>query len=223
MLLMRGTRPMDDRKLVEACIKKDLKSWSLLIAKYSRLVEIAAANRLKKYGFTLPKEDIEDIRQDVFTAIWSKDKLKSVADLNDISHWIAIVSGNMAMDRLRGSKNRELLDTIPIHEKFKEGYLADVLLSKKLRTEDDKAEKQLAKKIDAAMATLPCRERLIIELHLIHGKKYYEIVELLEMPYGTVSSYIKRAKERLRTKLKEFLIIFATISALFTSLYMGGL
>jgi predicted transcriptional regulator len=60
----------------------------------------------------------------------------------------------------------------------------------------------------------------MIELHLTHDKRYDEIADLLGVPQGTVSSYIKRARERLKTAIKDFLIIFAIISALFASLYM---
>ena len=213
---------MNDRKLVEACIKRDLKAWTLLIDKYSRLVDIAAVVRLKKYGFTLPKEDIEDIRQDVFAAIWSGNKLKSIVNLDDISHWLAVVSGNTAIDRVRNCKNREYLKAVPIHEKFKERYLVDLLPSKALRAEDDTAEIELAGRIDRSIDSLPSREKVVIKLHLIHGKKHDEIAEMLGLPGGTVCSYIKRAKDRLRIALKDLLIIFAIISVLFTSLYIGG-
>jgi RNA polymerase sigma-70 factor (ECF subfamily) len=211
-----------DRALVRACIDKDLKAWSILVNKYSRLVDIAAVCRLKKYGFTLPKEDIEDLRQDVFTDIWSRDKLKNISDLDDISHWLAAVSGNMAMSRVRSRSNRDRSNTVPIDKKYREAYLADILPSKAPDPGDEMLKKEMIQQIDSAIERLPCRERLMIELHLTHDKRYDEIADLLGVPQGTVSSYIKRARERLKTAIKDFLIIFAIISALFASLYMGG-
>jgi len=201
---MRKNRPMDDRTLVEACINKNLDSWSLLISKYSGLVNIAADCRLKKYGFTLPKEDIEDLRQNVFTAIWQEGKLKNVAHLDNISHWIAMVAGNMAINYVRKSSNRDALKAVPIDGKFKGKDLAGLLPSRPLRAEDDTSEAELGRKIDSAIRRLPCREKLIIKLHLFHGKKYEDIAEILNLPNGTVSSYVKRAKEKLKVALKDF-------------------
>ena len=220
--VMLPQKDAGDCRLVELCVSRDLNAWKALVSKYSGLVEMAAACRLKKYGFTLAKEDIEDIRQDVFSSIWRKNKLKSVVDLDDISHWLAVVSGNMAIDYIRNGTNKEQLKAVPIHKKFEDRCLDELLPSRALRTEDDTTENELAAKIDRAIARLPSRERLMIELHLIHGKKYHEISGLMGLPGGTVSSYIKRAKEKLKTMLKEFLIIFAIISALYTSLYTGG-
>lgn len=219
---MEISYPEDDRGLVRTCIRKDLKAWSLLIARYSRLVGLAASERLKKYGFILPKEDIEDIRQEVFASIWSEDKLKSVSGLADISHWLAVVSGNMAIDRIRRSRQREHLRTIPIYKKFKDKFLSDILPSRVLRIENDTAETELGRRIDGAIEGLSGREKLIIKLHLIHGKTHAEIVEILGLPRGTVCSCIKRAKDKLKTVLKDLLIILAIFSGLFTSLYIGG-
>lgn len=220
---METAYPKDESGLIEACIRKDLKAWSLLVARYSRLVDLAAAGRLKKYGFILPKEDIEDIRQDVFASIWSGDKLKSASNPADISNWLAVVAGNMAINRIRSRKKREPLRTIPIYKKFKEKFLAEILPSKALRAEDDAAETELARRIDGAIDGLPAaREKLIIKLHLIHGKKHAEIIEMLGLPKGTVCSSIKRAKDKLKIALEDLLIIFAIFLPLLASLHIGG-
>jgi len=192
-------------------------AWSALVNKYSALVYTAADTRLKKHGFTLPKEDIEDICQDIFASIWRENKLNSVANTNNISYWIAMVSGNMAIDHVRNSKTRERLRSWSIHEKFDEKEFSDIIPSKIIRPDNDTKEVETAKKIDKAIRNLPPREKLIIKLHLIHGKKYDQIADMLNLPRGTVSSYIKRAKQRLKAALKNFLIIFAIILALSTS------
>ena len=69
---------------------------------------------------------------------------------------------------------------------------------------DELTRNELSRKIDTAIELLPSKERLIIKLHLLHEKKYEEISDILNIPYGTVSSYIKRTKEKLRTALKDF-------------------
>ncbi|MDP3790749.1 MAG: sigma-70 family RNA polymerase sigma factor [Candidatus Omnitrophota bacterium] len=223
---MGNEYPEDDRYIVEACVKKDLKAWSCLISKYSKLVYISIDNRLKKYGTSLPTNEIEDIRQDIFTSIWHEEKLKNIVNTGDISCWIAIVSGNAAINYIRKSDTKERLQAISIHEKCQdEKEFADLIPSKDMKPEHDNVETELAQRIDRAIKALPSREKIIIKLHLIHDKKYHDIADMLNMPKGTVSNYIKRAKEKLKVSLKDlktFLIIFATILALFTSYIVGA-
>ena len=97
----------DDSGLVERCILKDTSAWSALVAKYSGLIRDAIYNRARKYGASLPAPDIEDIAQDVLTAIWKGDKLSTIKNRNDISCWLAIVSGNAAAQYLSDKDDTE--------------------------------------------------------------------------------------------------------------------
>lgn len=202
--------PMDDkhmendRRLVEACIQKDLRAWSSLISKYSRLVYISIDNRLKKYGFTLPSDEIKDISQDIFTMIWRDEKLKNIINTDDISYWIAMVSGNAAISYIRRNENRERIKTVSIHEKFQDKKeFTDIIPSRSIRPDDDTEETETAGRIDGAIKKLSSREKIMIKLHLIHNKKYGDIARMLDLPKGTVSSCIKRAKEKLKNHLKD--------------------
>ena len=61
---------------------------------------------------------------------------------------------------------------------------------------------ELETKIEKAIEELPAKEKLMIQLHLFHDKKYREIADMLDIPTGTVSSYIKRSKAYLKKSLK---------------------
>ena len=174
----------DDSGLVERCILKDASAWSALLEKYSGLIKDAIYNRARKYGASLPSHDIEDIMQDVLTAIWKGDKLLTIKNQKDISCWLAVVSGNAAAQYLRNRDDIELLNE---EETVYAGMPPD--------------ETALSE-IEKAIEKLPPKETLIIQLHLFHDKKYHEIADILDIPKGTVSSYIKRAKARLKKKLR---------------------
>jgi RNA polymerase sigma-70 factor (ECF subfamily) len=49
---------------------------------------------------------------------------------------------------------------------------------------------------------LPERYREVLELYYISELRYREIAEQLEIPLGTVKTYMSRAKRRLREKLE---------------------
>ncbi len=181
---MEAIYEKDDSALVERCISRDPVAWDALVGKYSCLIKDAVYNRARKYGTFLPRHDIEDITQDVLTAIWKGDKLSTIKNRKDISCWLAIVSGNAAAQYL---SDKDDTDTL--------GEEETVCASAPPNDEALSA-------IEEAIEKLPPKERLIFQLYIIHDKKYREIADMLDIPKGTVSSYIKRSKGRLKKKLK---------------------
>ncbi len=194
----------NDRYLVEACIRRDLESWSNLVKKYSPLVYISVENRLKKYGIDAARHDIEDIKQNIFADIWKNNKLSSVTGRDDISYWFAIVSGNAAMEYFRSRAARQARKTVSLFNKIEEKELGELLSSEALSPKGELARAETEGKIDEAIESLPEKEKLMIKLYLIHDKKYHEIAAILGVPKGTVSSYIKRAREKLKEALKDY-------------------
>lgn len=190
-------------ELVRQCIRRDLTAWSHFINKYSPLISISISCRLRKYGFSLPSHDIDDIRQSVLTSIWQGKKLEGVSNLSNITYWLAVVSGNYALEHLRNNRifgNANFSQDVEASEALMEDLLPS---SGGSGYEPDRQE--LMVKVDEALDSLPPQERLIIKLNLIHGKKYEEIADMLDIHLGTVASSIKRAKDKLKEKLKEYL------------------
>jgi RNA polymerase sigma-70 factor (ECF subfamily) len=58
--------------------------------------------------------------------------------------------------------------------------------------------------IAVAVRELPELERHVLLLRAIAGLAYREIAEVLEVPLGTVMSYLSRARERMRRQLVEY-------------------
>ena len=185
----------DDTFLVEACINKDGAAWATLVKKYSGLISASIANRLKKCGFDPLFEETEDIRQDLLASIWTKEKLAQIKNRKSIAHWLSIVSGNAAIEHMRkklADKNPKL---IPLTDTPEPDNAPPA--------PERSGEKELSETIEFLIASLPAKERLITKLNIFHGMGYREIADMLNIPKGTVSSYIKRAKEKLRKKLKK--------------------
>ncbi len=183
----------DDAPLVEACLGKDPQAWARLVKKYTPLISASIAERLRKYGFNPRCEDTDEMRQNVLTSLWEKDKLQSVRNRKSIAFWLAIVSGNEAIDHMRrkiAGGHPKLIDISEIDEDI--GHNDDV------RPQVAELSERVEKHIDQ----LPLKEKLATKLNLIHGMEYKEISEILGMPIGTVSSYIRRAKERIKTGLR---------------------
>lgn len=175
------------------------------VMKYSKLVYASIRNRLKSYGIELQHDDILDIVQDAFTAIFEGGKLKTIRNPGSIPYWIAIVSGNAAIQHVRVKRRIEPEDPVSIYTKDGENELFETLAFCGLTPPEELDKDALSAKLDAAFESLPDREKLIIKMNLIHDKKYEEISAILGVPLGTISNYIKRAKEKLRRSLEGFL------------------
>ncbi|MCX5685868.1 MAG: sigma-70 family RNA polymerase sigma factor [Candidatus Omnitrophica bacterium] len=191
-----------DISLVEGCIERDLVSWSALVKKYSHLIAVSIDNRLRKYGFNLPREDVEDIRQEVLKSLWKGEKFRLVRNRRDISYWLSIVAGNEAiqyMRKIRGMDEPRLISTF---ENLGENSVEELIESGRASPPEELERRDIAKRIESEINSLPSKEKLVMKLNILYDKKYDEIADILNMPAGTVSSYIKRAKEKLKKKLK---------------------
>lgn len=197
MLNMDGE---NDKPLVEACINRDSWAWERLVAKYSGLIIASIKNRLKRYGFDPACEDVEDIKQNVVAAIWRENKLETVRNRDSIACWLSIVSGNMAILYMR-RKLSYAPRLIPIACDADEDALLGSVLDKADICES-LDRKAVLQKIEESIDSLPPKEKLVAKLYLLYGKRFHEVAEILQMPIGTVSSYAKRAKTKLREKLK---------------------
>jgi RNA polymerase sigma-70 factor (ECF subfamily) len=195
----------DDKELVEACLRKDMAAWGVFVNKYSRLISISINMRFKKYGFTPATHDIEDIRQDILTSIWLDGKLGSIRNRRGISYWLAIVSGNAAVEYMRGQRRDALKKAVSLSRPAGEDELIDLLPSSTATPSEELSRKEALEEIIRAIGSLPVKEKLIMKLNILQGKNYGEVAGILRLPEGTVASYVKRAKERMRKILKKYL------------------
>lgn len=174
------------------------------VKKYSNLVYAAIQNRVRKCGMTISHEEALDIRQDVFTSILERGQLDAIESRGSLPYWLAIVSGNAAMQYLRRQHRREPVKPASIFDSIEGSKIIDLIHSSELNPIDSMRKDELSKRMDESIESLPVKEKLIIKLHLLHDKKYDEIASMLNIPKGTVSNYIKRAREKLKKDLEEF-------------------
>ena len=64
-------------------------------------------------------------------------------------------------------------------------------------------------RVHAALEALPPKYRDVLELYYISGFRYREIAIELDIPIGTVKTYISRAKRRLREELESPMAVAA--------------
>ena len=194
----------DDAHLVRSCIERDHSAWDFFIKKYSNLILSAISCRLHKYGIYPDADDLGEIRQNILSLLWETGKLAELRNPESLKYWLAVVSGNTALRYMKKKSRIARLAPISLSETIGDTELIGILPSGAPTPSQEIDRSQLIGKLDEAIESLPVKERLILKLSILHGKKYEEISEIMAMPRGTVANCINRAKERLKKKLRDY-------------------
>ena len=148
------------------------------------------------------RELAEDLTQDTFVKVLSHlDRYRT--DFK-FSSWLFKIANNVAIDHLR----RRQLDTVSIHGS-PHATDADAVDASRFDISDgsenalDEMEaKELGSAIEQAISGLRPEYRSCILLRHVEGRSYEEIASTLDLPLGTVKTYIHRARHELRRALE---------------------
>src|SRR5688572_32461916 len=94
-----------DAQLVGRCRAGEPEAWNELVERFSRYVYAIAVR-----AYRLPEHDAEDVFQDVFARAY--ERLASLRDDSAVRPWLAQLTRNACVDRLRTSA-RELPEEEP--------------------------------------------------------------------------------------------------------------
>jgi RNA polymerase sigma-70 factor, ECF subfamily len=147
------------------------------------------------------RELAEDLAQETF--VKALNAIESYRPEFKFSSWIFKIANNAAIDHLR----RRELDTLSL-EGSPQAETPEAIEATALqiggRHESPLAEveaRELGGQIEAAIAQLRPEYRSCILLRHVEGRAYEEIAEILNLPLGTVKTYIHRARNELRQAL----------------------
>ena len=156
------------------------------------------------YRMVRDREAAEDLAQDTFVKVLNA--LESYRPEYKFSSWIFKIANNVAIDQLR----RRELDTLSL-DGAPDARTADEIEATALqavdRTETPLAElesRELGSLIEQAIGRLRPEYRACILLRHVEGRSYEEIAEALDLPLGTVKTYIHRARHELREYLEPY-------------------
>ena len=153
------------------------------------------------YRMVRDRELAEDLSQETF--VKALNAIESYRPEYKFSSWLFKIANNAAIDHLR----RRELDTLSL-EGSPHAVTPDAMEATALQI-GDRAEnpldiveaKELGGEIERAIAQLRPEYRACILLRHVDGRAYEEIAEMLDLPLGTVKTYIHRARNELRRLL----------------------
>ncbi|HRN52718.1 MAG TPA: sigma-70 family RNA polymerase sigma factor [Gemmatimonadaceae bacterium] len=144
----------------------------------------------------------EDLAQDSFIKVLNH--LDKYRPEFKFSSWLFKIANNVAIDFLR----KRQLDTISIDGSPHASTAAEVeatsieLSDSAESPLDELASRELGAIIEQAIAQLRPEYRNCIMLRHVEGRSYEEIAATLDLPLGTVKTYIHRARHQLREALE---------------------
>jgi RNA polymerase sigma-70 factor (ECF subfamily) len=191
----QGLRNASDQEVVVAARNGVEAAYRELVRRYERPVFSLL------YRMVRNREQAEDLSQETFIKVLNA--LGSYRPEYKFSSWVFKIANNAAIDHLR---KREL-DTLSLegspHADTPEKLEATALqIGEKAESAlDAVANKELGGEIERAIAKLRPEYRTCILLRHVEGRAYEEIAEMLDLPLGTVKTYIHRARNELRIAL----------------------
>ncbi|OGF65923.1 MAG: hypothetical protein A2Y62_19090, partial [Candidatus Fischerbacteria bacterium RBG_13_37_8] len=132
----------------------------------------------------------EDIAQEVFIRVYKG--LPYFKHQSKFTTWLYRIVHNVAISEIR--KNRPQLASAETLEKLPTTVRQD-------NPSEALTEKQVKEKLGKALDDLPENYRMVLLLYYMEGVSYTEISRILDLPIGTVKTYLHRGKKMLRQSL----------------------
>jgi RNA polymerase sigma-70 factor (ECF subfamily) len=186
---------VDDKELVATALKGDEAAYGELLERFRRPVFSLI------YRMIGDREQAEDLAQESFVKAFNN--LDSYNPKYRFSSWLFKIANNHAIDHLRRAK----LSTVSIHGS---PHAADAEREEETRivleTPDESPEQEilaleLGGEIEDAIRQLRPEYRTAVILRHIENRPYEEIAEIMEVPIGTVKTFLHRARAELRDAL----------------------
>jgi RNA polymerase sigma-70 factor (ECF subfamily) len=144
----------------------------------------------------------EDLAQDTFIKVLNH--IDRYRPEFKFSSWLFKIANNVAIDHLR----KRQLDTVSMDGSPHAGTAAEIEATRfELADQNETAlqemvSRELGSAIETAIAQLRPEYRSCILLRHVEGRSYEEIAATLDLPLGTVKTFIHRARHQLRELLE---------------------
>jgi RNA polymerase sigma-70 factor (ECF subfamily) len=188
-------RDLSDQEIIERARQGRESAFRELIGRYERPVFSLI------YRLVRDRERAEDLSQDTFIKVMNA--LDRYDPTYKFSSWIFKIAHNTALDHLRKKEPETLsLDGSP-HARTAAEIEATTLTpaSTAESPEDYAASRELGTEIEKAIGTLRYEYRTAILMCHVEGRPYEEIAEIMDVPLGTVKTYIHRGRNELKRQL----------------------
>jgi RNA polymerase sigma-70 factor (ECF subfamily) len=180
-----------DAALARTASRGDKKAFGQLVDLHKRAVFGLCVRLLRDH------EDARDAAQETFARAYAS--IEGYDPTQPFAPWVLRIARNHCLDQLRRrlpASQQVALDAEP-----GEGPPRELPDPGAVRGDDAIERRQLAGALEAAVAALPPNYREVVHLFHVEHLSYKEIAATLDVPIGTVMTWLHRARGRLKATL----------------------
>jgi len=200
VVLPRSTKADPTMELLRACIRGESDARRRLVDEYSGIVCYGVTVIFQQFGRPCKREEIEDLCQDVFLALFDQDarKLRQYQGRNgcSLASWIRVVANRLAIDRLRREGRTVSLDDPENAESWR---ARETRPDSRPGPEPQLEAAQRAARVREMIAQLPAKDQLFVQLFYYQGLPIEEVASTIGIT--TNAAYVR--KMRLHEKLRK--------------------
>ncbi len=187
----------DDLALVTRAKAGEKDAFRALVVRYQRKVYAVALGIVKDPDLAW------DVAQEAFVRVHRG--LGEFKGDSAFSTWLFRIATHLSIDAVRRERTSLKEDLDEVNEAHvadgAEGILATSLGND---PRENVLRREMAERIQAALATLPEKHRTILVLREVEGLSYEELAERLQIHKGTVMSRLFHARKKMQAALAEY-------------------
>jgi len=181
-------QPAGSSALLSRLLHNDRQAWEELIERFSPLLVAIASRTLAHYGPPARAEDAEDAVAEVWKNLLEDDLriVRNCLAKDNFLQTIHVLARHRSIDLLR---RRHACRVLPLtfDAPAQDSDVGECFASTEL--------------VEHATQVLEQRERTLVELFFLHGKKYREIAQLTGIPQNSIGPTLARAMAKMRKVL----------------------
>ena len=177
-------RDPGEKALIERAQRGDADAYDDLVSRYLRRVVSIA------WGIVRNAHDAEDLAQEAFVKAYQS--LERFRSDEPFGPWIFRIVTNLSLDVV---KHRTRFRHEELGEEQPAARRDDASLPAR--------SNEIARRVDAALETLPEMQRIVARLHLVEELEHQEIASMTGLSEGTVRSHLSLARKKLKEKLAD--------------------
>jgi RNA polymerase sigma-70 factor (ECF subfamily) len=175
-----------DHQEIRACLDQKLyaPAFDLIVKNFSGKVMRLAYSILGNRALA------EDLTQDVFVRIWRA--LPAYRGLSSVSTWIYSITRNTCLTALKRDRAKNAISAISLDEP---------LIRAEAESEAFLPRGSSVIDLQSLLSKVPEKHRQVLMLFYMEEKSYEEVARQLDLPIGTVKTYLYRARKTLMSLL----------------------
>lgn len=180
----KGAWNVTEEELHHKLTHRQQRALQEAMERYGSYVKTVIYNVLRSRG---TREDLEELSSDVFYSLWEH---VGTISRGKVKAWLGAVARNRAKSFLRSSHQ-----TLPMDE--------DVLELPDASPENQALEKDLRRRLLAAVQSMPPVDKEIFLRYYYEYQTMEQISASMDIPVGTIKSRLSRGRRRLKQVIME--------------------